>query len=112
MLPNELKLHILLQIDNEKDLIAMCRIDKEYMEVCMRNKNVISKHIMKDIYGIHKPSTIDKYSTFYRHYKQLRKVAPHLYGLSNDPTIEQISEAYNYWYELVEKKMLSKGLRL
>lgn len=102
--------HILLSLNTEDDIINLCTIDKRFRSICNHNKQRISKHIMKNIYGIDKPSNFREYYTFYKHFKKSRKTLPYLMGLDDNPSSTEIKRVYTYWYtDVVNPRLVQLG---
>ena len=77
----------ILNKSNEDTILNLCKTNKNIRNICLRNKNTIAKHIMKDIYSLNKPESFTNYASFYKHFKKSRKAAPYLHGLSDNPSI-------------------------
>ena len=100
---SDIILEVLLRSD-EDTIIKMCRIDKRTRYICLHYKNSIAKHIMEDIYKLYKPQSFVNYSSFYKHFKKSRKSAPYLYGLDDNPTVQDISRVYRNWYKYIDSR--------
>lgn len=101
---NDITLEIILRSD-EDSIINMCKTNRQIRNICLQNKNSIAKHIIKDIYKLHKPESFISYASFYKHFKKTRLRAPYLYGLNENPTIQEISIAHNQWYKYIDSKL-------
>lgn len=104
----DITLEVILRSD-EDSIINMCKTNKSIRYICLNHKNSIAKHIMKDIYMLHKPESFTSYASFYKHFKKSRKSAPYLYGLNENPTIQEISRVYNQWYKHVDSQLKKKN---
>jgi len=101
---HDITLEIIL-ISDEDSIINMCKTNRQIRNICLQNKNIIAKHIMKDIYKLHKPESFTSYASFYKHFKKSRKSAPYLFGLNENPTKQEISQVYNEWYKYIDLKL-------
>ena len=111
---SEIDLEIILRLESEEDIAKMCVINRRFREVYNMYKETIERHIMRNIYGMEKPSNFRSYTTFYKHMRQSRKYLWNyvwMWKRNDNPSNAEMRDAIRYWYtKVVNPQLVKRGV--